>query len=122
MWEVTALRDLAIKNMNKLHEVDMILLGIDYRVSQWFIAGCSKLITRKCGPTEKECNRLGINFVVQIYGLRERIRDQSGPGPSLLSPIKGTGAYQSHYRSLVEQFVRETFPDKIFEKKGLQVG
>jgi hypothetical protein len=57
MWEVTALRDLAIRNLNQLGEVDMILLGSEYRVSQWFISGCTRLIMRKHGPTEEECNR-----------------------------------------------------------------
>jgi hypothetical protein len=115
MWEVTAVRDLAIKNLNKLEVVDMILLGIEYRVSQWFIAGCSRLILRSCGPTEKECNLLGIGFVVQIYGLRERTLSIRVPS----NLLKGSGAYQSHCENIVVQLVREAFPDnlKMFDKK-----
>ena len=101
MWEVTALRDLAIRNLNKLGAVNMIIFGTKYRVSQWFITGCSRLITRQGGPTEEECNLLGIAFVVQIYGLRER----------MLS-LKGSGSFQS---DCVAQLVRKTFPDNIFE-------
>jgi len=112
MWEATAIRDLAIKNLNKLDVVDMILLGTEYRVSQWFITGCSKLIMRSCGPTEKECNLLGIGFIVQIYGLRERMLSVRFP-----NLLKGSGAYQSHCEHIVAQLVQEAFPDRIFDKK-----
>ena len=112
MWEVTALRDLAIKNLNKLDAVEMILLAIQYHVSEWFLTGCSKLILRSSGPTEKECNLLGIGFMVQIYGLRERMLTLRYP-PNVL---KGSGAYQSHSVHHAGQFVRETFPD-MFDKK-----
>ena len=101
MWEVTALRDLAIRSLNQLDVVDMILLGSEYHVSQWFINGCSRLIMRSNGPTEEEGKLLGIGFVVQIYGLRERM---------LSLRIKGAGAYFDCQRA-----VRETFPDKIFD-------
>ena len=109
MWEATTLRDLAIKYLNKLDVVDMILLGSKYHVSQWFVTGCYKLIMRSCGPTEKESNILGIGFVVQIYGLRERLLSIRMP-PNLL---KGSGAYQSHCQNIVAQLVRETFPDNL---------
>ena len=113
MWEVTAVRDLAIKNLdNRLDAVDMILLGTEYHVSQWFMTGCSKLITRSCGPTEQECSLLGIGFIVQIYGLRERMLSVRIP-----NMLKGSGAYQSHYEHIVAKLVQETFPDRIFDKK-----
>ena len=109
MWEVTTIRDLAIRNLNKLGEVDMILLGTEYRVSQWFINGCFRLITRNGGPTEEESNLLGIAFVVQIYGLRERM--------SSLRITKGSGNYQAECQRVVPQLVRETFPDRISDTK-----
>ena len=90
------LRDLAIRNLNKLGEVDMILLDTQYRVSQWFINGCSRLITRNGGPTEEECNLLGIAFVVQIYGLRERMM--------LLSIIKGPRNYLSRQDIMIKHW------------------
>ena len=111
MWEVTAIRDFAIKNLNNLGAVDMIVLGTEYRVSEWFITGCSRLIMRDCGPTEKECNSLGIAFVVQIYGLRERFLSVRIP-----NLLKGSGAYQSHCENIVAQFVREAFPERISDK------
>ena len=101
MWEVIALRDLAIRNLNQLDAIDMIILGSEYRVSQWFITGCTKLIMRNHGPTEEEGNLLGIGFVVQIYGLRERML--------LLRITKGSGCIDC------QRLVRETFPDKIFD-------
>jgi len=105
MWEVTALRDLAIRNMNQLDVCDMISLGSTYRVSQWFLTGCTKLIMRSHGPTEEEGNLLGMGFVVQIYGLRER----------WLSRIKGTMPGIMDTQRVLLQIVRETFPDKIFD-------
>ena len=116
MWEVTDIRELAIKYLNKLmvNEVNKILLGIEFRVTQWFITGCSKLITRNCGPTTEETNLLGIDFVVKIYGLRERML--SAPELSRIHHMqKGSGAYQSHYEAHLAQLVRKTFPDKIFD-------
>jgi hypothetical protein len=104
MWEVTALRDLAIRNLNQLDVVDMVLLGSAYRVSQWFISGCSKLIMRSIGPTEEEGKLLGIGFVVQIYGLRERML--------ALRFTRGSGNYCEYE---CQRIVRETFPDKIFD-------
>lgn len=101
MWEVNALRELAIRNLNQLEVVDLILLGSQYRVSQWFITGCTKLIMRNQGPTEEEGHLLGIGFIVKIYGLRERML-------SILL-TKGPGAFDC------QRVVRETFPDKIFE-------
>ena len=80
----------------------MILLGSEYRVSQWFINGCSKLILRNCGPTEEESNLLGIGFVVKIYGLREHML-------SLRIP-KGSETYQSE---TVAQLVKDKFPDMM---------
>jgi hypothetical protein len=112
MWEVTNIRNLAIKYLNKLDEVEMILLGTQFQVTQWVITGCFKLITRSCGPTAKETNQLGIDFVVKIYGLRERILSESGRIPNL---PKGSGAFQSHFEHNVAQLVRETFPDRIFD-------
>jgi hypothetical protein len=100
MWEVTALRDLAIRNLNQLDVCDMILLGTEYRVSQWFINGCTKLIMRNNGPTEEEGNLLGVSVIVRIYGLRERAL--------LLRLTKGSGIDS-------QRVVRETFPDKIFD-------
>ena len=101
MWDVAALRELAIRNINQLDVVDMILLGSEYRVSQWFITGCTKLITRNQGPTEEEGHHLGISFIVKIYGLRERMLT--------LLLTKGPGAFDS------QRVVRETFPDRIFD-------
>lgn len=101
MWEITALRDLAIRNMNQLDVCDMVLLGSEYRVSLWFITGCTKLIMRSNGPTEEEANVLGIGFVVQIYGLRERMLT--------VRLTKGPGVFDC------QRVVRETFPDKIFD-------
>lgn len=101
MWEVTALRDLAIRSLDRLDVVDLVLLGSEYRVSQWFITGCTKLIMRNQGPTEEEGHRLGIGFIVKIYGLRERMLQV------LLT--KGPGAFDC------QRVVRETFPDKIFD-------
>ena len=99
MWEATAVRDLVINNLTKLDVVDMILLGTEYRVSLWFINGCLKLIQRKHGPTEEECNLLGISFVVQLYGIRER----------------KLSLRMSHSECLpfMMKLVRETFPDRI---------
>ena len=102
MWEVTGLRELAIRNLNQLGAVDMILFGSKYRVSQWFVTGCTKLIARKNGPTEEECKLLGIGFVLQIYGIRERMM--------VVRMTKGPGA---HYDTSCERAVRETFPDKL---------
>jgi hypothetical protein len=103
MWEVTSIRDLAIRNLSQLDVVEMIVLGTKYRVSQWFITGCSKLITRNIGPTVEECKLLGIGFVVQIYGLRERVLTFRLP--------KGSKAYFD----MVPQLVKDTFGDKIFD-------
>ena len=97
MWEVKALRDLAIRNLNQLDVVDMLLLGSEYHVSQWFITGCTRLIMRNQGPTEEEGHLLGIGFIVKIYGLRER----------MLSARLGPGIFDC------QRVVRETFPDKI---------
>ena len=102
MWEATAVRDLAINNLTKLDVVDMILLGTEYRVSLWFINGCLKLIHRKHGPTEEECNLLGISFVVQIYGLRERKLSRRTMSHSECLPF-------------MTNLVRETFSDRIVD-------
>lgn len=67
MWEVKALRDLAIRNLNQLDVVDMLLLGSEYHVSQWFITGCTRLIMRNQGPTEEEGHLLGIGFIVKKF-------------------------------------------------------
>ena len=111
MWEAKALRDLAIKYLSKLDVVDMILLGTEYRVSQWIITGCTKLIMRSPGPTEEECNLLGIAFIVQIYGLRERIFKSFCPSPTTGNlNLKGPEG-----QLFVSRLVRETFPDRIFD-------
>ena len=102
MWEVTALRDLSIRNLvNQLDTVDLVLLGSEYRVSQWFINGCTRLIMRNHGPTEEEGHLLGMGYIVKIYGLRERKMS--------LHFTKGPGSFDS------QRIVRETFPDKIFD-------
>lgn len=111
MWEVTALRDLAIKNLNKLDAIEMILFGTEYRVSHWFINGCYRLIVRKTGPTEKECDLLGINTAVQIYGLRERWLSEA----HRISRI-GKGPGMSECQDFVTKIVRETFSDRIFDE------
>ena len=79
----------------------MILLGSEYRVSHWLISGCTRLVTRKHGPTEEECNLLGIGFAVQIYGIRER-----------MWLLRMHGSYSD---SCCQRAVRETFPDKLFD-------
>jgi len=109
MWEVTALRDLAIRNMNQLDVCDMISLGSKYRISQWFLTGCTKLIMRSHGPTEEEGNLLGMGFVVQIYGLREGWLSRNK------EPVWGVrpADYHQHDERVVLQIVRETFPDKV---------
>lgn len=102
MWEVTELRDLAIRNMNQLNVCDMILLGTEYRVSKWLVNGCTKLIIRSHGLTEEEGNLLGMGFVVQIYGLRE--------STLLQRMVKGSTANIE-----CERLVRETFAHMIFD-------
>ena len=92
MWDVTALRELAIRNLNLLDVIDLILLGVEHRVTQWFISGCTKLILRTHGPTEEEGHLLGMGFIVQIYGLRERMLT--------LRITKGSGAYYDCQRVL----------------------
>ena len=56
---------------------------------------------RKHGPTEDEGILLGIGFVVQIYGLRERMLSHRF--------TRGGGFFDC------DHVVRETFPDKIFD-------
>jgi len=104
MWEVTALRDLAIKNLNKLDAANMILLGTKYRVPAWFITGCCRLIMGKPGPTEEDCNRLGIGFVVEIYRLREQV----------LSHRTSTANFsKAEHQQYVQKLVQDAFPDRI---------
>ena len=108
MWEVKGVRDLAIKNLDKLDAIDMIILGTEYHITNWLLNGCFRLIMRNHGPTKEECNLLGIGFAVQIYGLREH-RDIS--------------SFRMHQKSLknadclriVGKLVRETFPDRIVQ-------
>ena len=110
MWEVTAVRDLAVKNLTKLIDaVAMINLGTELHVSQWVISGCHRLIARKHGPTKEECDDLGIDFAVQIYGLREHMLTEAIPS------AKGPGSreYQLEYQRIVTNLVREKFPDRI---------
>ena len=103
MYEVSALRDLAIRHLvNQLTPVDMMLLGSKYRVPQWFITGCTNLISRNQGPTKEEGLLLGMQLVVQIYGIRER---------SISFRAAGRPATQFDY----QRIIRETFPDQIFE-------
>lgn len=101
MWEVEALRNLAIRQLvNQLDAVNMILLGSEYRVPRWFYTGCTRLITRSQGPTEAEGNLLGMHLIVQIYGIRElSLRTRANLGP---------GAHFDYQRA-----VREAFPDRI---------
>ncbi|KAF8802650.1 hypothetical protein BYT27DRAFT_7112035 [Phlegmacium glaucopus] len=108
MWEVTALRDLAIRHLNQLlNTVDMILYGYKYRVSQWFITGCTNLIKRGRGLTDEEGERLGVRFAIQIYEIRER---------SLLFRLNqmpqhdGKPAAQFEYQRAVQ-----ALSDKIFD-------
>lgn len=98
MWEITALRELAISNLSKLDVIDMILLGSEFLVAKWFFAGCTKLVMRLQGPTEEEGNRLGVGFIVKIYGLRERMLSYSGR--------------PAHFD--FQRVLRETFSDKTF--------
>ena len=104
MWEVTALRDLSIRHLvNQLDAVKMILLGAEYRVSQWFIDGCTRLISRSQGPTEEEGNQLGVSLIVRIYGIRER-----SISLRIERITKGSAPHLDYERA-----VREAFPDNI---------
>ena len=103
MWDFTALRELAIRNLvNKLDPIEMILLGSQYRISDWFIAGCTTLIRRNQGLKEEEGNRLGMRLTVQICGIRERMIHHACYNRSTI-PFD----YQ--------RAVREAFPDKIVD-------
>jgi hypothetical protein len=104
MWEVATLRDLAIRHLvNHLDAVKLVLLGAEYRVSQWFIDGCTKLINRSQGLTEEEGNQLGVNLIVKIVGIRERMFSLR-----IERTIKGSAPHLD-----CERAVREGFPDKI---------
>ena len=102
MWELTTFRDLAIRHLGyQIDAIEMIVLGSKYRVSQWFISGCTKLIGRAQGPTEEEGNLLGMRFTVQIYGIRERLIIFRATRPTL--PFDFQGA------------VRDAFPNEIYD-------
>ena len=107
MWEVTAIRELAIKHLHKLDAVHLINLGTELHVSQWVINGCLRLIGRKHGPTKEECDALGIDFAVQLYGLRERMLSEP-----ITSKRSGSREYQLEYQNIVTKLVRETFPTR----------
>lgn len=81
----------------------MILFGTEYRIPAWFIIGCSRLIMRKPGPTEEECNRLGIGFVVEIYGLREKT----------MSHLNHVSLKAAECQQYVQKLVQDAFPDRI---------
>lgn len=103
MWDFTALRELAIRNLvNKLDPIEMILLGSQYRISQWFIGGCTTLIRRHQGLKEEEGDRLGMRLTVQICGIRERM-------------IHHAHANRSTIPFDYQRAVREAFPDKIVD-------
>ena len=109
MWEVTEIREFAIIRLNRLLDaVHLINLGTELHVSQWVISGCHRLIARKHGPTKEECDDLGIDFAVQIYGLRERMLSEP-----VTSQRTGSRQYQLEYQNIVTKLVRETFPDRI---------
>jgi len=75
MWEFDSVRELAIQELtaaNKLDPVSSILLGLEYDVAQWLIAGCSHLIVRNAGPRAEEAKMLGEDLATLIWDLREQ--------------------------------------------------
>lgn len=74
MWEFDDLRSLAIERMSArgvLTSATKIILGRRYAVNEWFIHGCTELVTRMHGPTAAEMNDVGTDMAERIYKLRE---------------------------------------------------
>lgn len=117
MWEVIALRNLAISHLDKLLDAtQMILLGSKYHIPQWFITGCTALITRKDGPTEAESDLLGGRSTVKIYRLRER----------RIKFYRKDRLMDRHGEVDWEGAVRQAFPDEVIDyehtsKKNLKL-
>jgi hypothetical protein len=71
--------------------VDKIQLGIDYNVEKWWTTAIGDLVKRENPMEMKDVERLGIDYVLKIATLRERVQAdpygrwifQTGPRPSV---------------------------------------
>ena len=76
--------DLALNKLekcrNELDPIDGILWGAKYRIASWFATGCMGLARREDGVSVEDAEKLGTKTVLQIYKLREMLRQtQSHP-------------------------------------------
>jgi hypothetical protein len=74
MWEFDSLRALAIDKMSArgvLTSARKIVLGRMFAVNEWFVQGCTELVTRTHGPTAAEMDDVGTDMGERIYKLRE---------------------------------------------------
>ena len=78
-WQFNEVKELAIREMSKQYitPIDRAVWARDYDVDRdWHVTAFAALGARKQALTLEEGRRLGLEYVLQIHELRERIRER----------------------------------------------
>jgi len=74
MWEFEDIRKLAIRELTKTNgnnAVEKVLLGKEFRVPEWLMAGYNDLVDRPETISAEETTRLGLETTVRLLRLRD---------------------------------------------------
>ncbi|KAF9529386.1 hypothetical protein CPB83DRAFT_852576 [Crepidotus variabilis] len=73
LWAFSRIRKDAIKNLHQvgLAEMEKVLLGREYSISQWVKEGYLGLVTRTTTISSFEATSIGLDAVVKLFQMRE---------------------------------------------------
>jgi hypothetical protein len=127
MWQIPRLRDEAIERLtdllNDTDAAEMLLLGERYDVPQWCLTALCALVNRKEQPTIADVERLGIERILKVVGLREERLAHEFPAGIDHPANCGCGAPSRSYHCCAArihtQVIRPTQPDVVAAAFGL---
>ena len=83
-WGFTSIRDMAIRCLKSPTAHQRLILGRKYGIDQWILPALQELCERPEPPTRDEARLMGLEDVILIGSVREKVRTRALPA----SPVR----------------------------------
>lgn len=96
-WGFTTIRDMAIRSLKPPTAHQRLVLGRKYGVDEWVLPALQELCERQELPTPDEARLMGLEDVILVGSLREKVRTHSLTANSveIMSRIKAWGSVEA---------------------------
>jgi len=99
-WGFTSIRDMAIRRLKPPTPHQRLILGRKYDIDQWVLPALQELCERPEPPTRDEARLMGLEDVILVGSVREKVRTHAitANSATIMDRIKAWGSVEPRER------------------------